>query len=49
MQDASDSTDDDDIDVWGTSLSVKGATMGYELKDDQRGQVRELMFKFKAV
>ena len=49
VQDASDCTDDDDIDIWGTSLSVKGVTMGRELTDDQRGQVGELMSKFGAV
>ena len=49
VQEASDCTDVDNIEVWGTSSSVKGATLGSELTGDQRGQVRELMSKFGAV
>ena len=49
VQEASDCADDDDIEVWGTTSSVKGVTLGSELTDDQRGQVRGLMSKFGAV
>ena len=43
VQEASDCADDDDIEVWGNTSSVKGVTLGSALTDDQRGQVRELM------